>query len=44
MSVQYIVWVIGLVQILRFRCKARLAQRRDQPELYAGMRPGTPGS
>jgi len=44
MSVQYIVWVFGLVQILRFRRKARRAQRRDQPELYAAMRPGAPGS
>ena len=44
MSVQYLVWVLGLVQILRFRRKARRAQRRDQPELYAAMRPGTPGS
>jgi hypothetical protein len=26
MSVQYIVWVLGVVQILRFRRKARLAQ------------------
>ena len=28
MSVQYVVWVIGLVQILRFRSKARQAYRR----------------
>jgi len=26
MSVQYIVWVLGVVQILRFRSKARRAQ------------------
>ena len=44
MSVQYIVWVFGLVQILRFRRKARRALRRDQPHLYAAMRPGPPGS
>ncbi len=44
MSVQYIVWVFGLVQILRFRRKARRALRRDQPHLYAAMRPGLPGS
>ena len=43
MSVQYIVWVLGLVQILRFRRKARRAQRRDQPELYAAIPPGVPG-
>lgn len=44
MSVQYIVWVLGLVQILRFRRKSRRALRRDQPDLYAAMRPGAPGS
>ena len=43
MSVQYIVWVLGVVQILRFRRKARRAQRRDQPELYASIPPGVPG-
>ena len=35
MSVQYIVWVVGVVQILRFRRKARASQRRDQPDLSA---------
>jgi MFS family permease len=43
MSVQYIVWVFGVVQILRFRRKARRAQRRDQSELYASIPPGVPG-
>jgi hypothetical protein len=28
MSVQYLVWVLGLVQILRYRRKARHAYRR----------------
>jgi hypothetical protein len=28
MSVQYLVWVLGLVQILRYRRKARQAYRR----------------
>ena len=41
MSMQYIVWVIGLVQILRFRRKARDAYR-DQPDPYAAMSPGLP--
>jgi hypothetical protein len=41
MSVQYVVWVFGLVQILRFRRKARAAVRRNQPDLYAAMRPGS---
>jgi MFS family permease len=40
MSVQYVVWVFGLVQILRFRRKARAAVRRHQPDLNAAMRPG----
>jgi len=35
MSVQYIVWVIGLVQILRFRRKARAAPRSDRPDSSA---------
>ena len=43
MSVQYLVWVIGLVQILRFRRKARSALRRDQPDLYAALRGGRGG-
>jgi MFS family permease len=43
MSVQYIVWVLGLVQILRFRRKARRAFARDQPDLSAAMRPDPPG-
>jgi len=41
MSVQYIVWVIGVVQILRFRRKARRALHRDQPDVYAALRSGT---
>lgn len=45
MSVQYIVWVLGVVQILRFRGKARRAQKRDQPELYTAPRhSGTAGN
>jgi sugar phosphate permease len=38
MSVQYIVWVLGLVQILRYRRMARRALKLNQPELYAAMR------
>lgn len=38
MSVQYVVWVIGVVQILRFRRKARAAQRRDRPDLSGDPR------
>ncbi len=43
MSVQYIVWLIGLVQILRFRRKARAAYR-DQPDPSAAMLPASPGA
>ncbi|MGV8968543.1 MAG: MFS transporter, partial [Cellulomonas sp.] len=42
MSVQYVVWVLGLVQILRFRRKARDAHR-DQPDPYAVRRSAFPG-
>jgi len=35
MSVQYLVWAVGVVQILRFRRKARASRRRDQPDLPA---------
>jgi len=44
MSVQYIVWVIGIVQILRFRRKARRAQLPDQPERYVAEPPIVVGS
>jgi MFS family permease len=44
MSVQYVVWTIGLVQILRFRRKARAAQRRDLPDLSGEIRPAVPVS
>jgi len=44
MSVQYIVWTIGLVQILRFRRKARAAQRRDLLDLSGEIRPAVPVS
>lgn len=44
MSVQYVVWTIGLVQILRFRSKARAAQRRDLPDLSGEIRPAVPVS
>ena len=44
MSVQYIVWVIGLVQILRFRRKARTAQRPALPDPSESTRPAVPVS
>ena len=44
MSVQYIVWVIGLVQILRFRRKARTAQRPALPDPSVATRPAVPVS
>jgi MFS family permease len=44
MSVQYIVWVIGFVQILRFRRKARTARKLDQQGLDAARRLVAPAS
>lgn len=44
MSVQYIVWVIGLVQILRFRRKARARRGRAEQTPYVEVRPGAPVS
>jgi len=40
MSVQYLVWVFGLVQIVRFRRRLRSGIRPAEPDLYAAMRPG----
>jgi hypothetical protein len=40
MSVQYIVWLVGVVQILRFRHKARASQH-DLPDPVA-MLPEVP--
>ena len=42
MSVQYIVWVIGLIQILRFRRRARSLRPSDLPDPSAANRPGVP--
>jgi len=42
MSVQYIVWVIGLIQILRFRRRARARRPSDLPAPSAANRPGVP--
>ena len=42
MSVQYIVWVIGLIQILRFRRRARARRPSDLPDPSAAERPGVP--
>ena len=40
MSVQYVVWVFGLVQIVRFRRRLRSGVRPAQPDLYAAFRRG----
>jgi len=39
MSVQYIVWTLGIIQIVRFRRKARAAGR---PGKSSSVRPGVP--
>jgi sugar phosphate permease len=40
MTVQYPVWALGIVQIIRWRHKARRAAREADPEAYAAMRAG----
>ena len=42
MSVQYIVWVIGLIQILRFRRRARSRRPSGLPDPSVAERPGVP--
>jgi len=44
MSAQYLVWGLGLVQILRFRRKARQDLLRNDPQTYAALRAGRAGS
>jgi sugar phosphate permease len=39
MSVQYLVWVVGVVQIVRFRRRTRRAIAQSEDGLYAAMRP-----
>jgi sugar phosphate permease len=40
MSVQYVVWAIGVVQIVRFRRLVRRDLRENNPEVYAALRAG----
>jgi sugar phosphate permease len=40
MTVQYPVWALGVVQILRYRRRARRAAWEADPEAYAAMRAG----
>ena len=40
MSVQYLVWGIGVAQILRYRRKVRRDLRQNDPEAYAALRAG----
>ena len=40
MSVQYLVWGAGVVQILRYRRKTRRALKEGDPEAYAALRAG----
>ncbi len=37
MSCQYVLWIIGLVQLVRYRRRARQRLRTDDPEAYARM-------
>jgi sugar phosphate permease len=43
MAVQYLVWGLGLVQILRYRRKARRGLLESDPETYAALRAGRAG-
>jgi sugar phosphate permease len=40
MAVQYPVWALGVVQVLRYRHRARRAALESDPEAYAAMRAG----
>lgn len=40
MSVQYVVWAIGVVQIVRYRRLVRRELRENNPEVYAALRAG----
>jgi sugar phosphate permease len=40
MTVQYPVWALGIVQVLRYRHKARRAALEADPEAYAAMQAG----
>ena len=40
MSAQYLVWGLGVVQILRYRRMARRGLRESDPEAYAALRAG----
>ncbi|HEX8971847.1 MFS transporter [Oryzihumus sp.] len=38
MSVQYLVWAVGVVQILRYRRRTRVHLREQDPAMYAALR------
>lgn len=40
MSAQYIVWGVGIVQIMRYRRRARRGLRESDPDAYAALRAG----
>jgi sugar phosphate permease len=40
MSAQYLVWTLGVVQILRYRHKARQGLKDSDPDAYAALRSG----
>jgi predicted MFS family arabinose efflux permease len=42
LSVQYAVWLLGSVQILRYRCRAIAHMHRHHPDELDAMRGGTP--
>ncbi|MGH3502715.1 MAG: MFS transporter [Nocardioidaceae bacterium] len=44
MSLQYVVWAIGLTQILRYRRRTRRGLLQQDPEAYTAMRRGDPAA
>lgn len=41
MAVQYLIWALGIIQVLRYRRKARMAALAIDPEGYDAMRGGS---
>jgi hypothetical protein len=41
MAVQYLIWALGIIQVLRYRGRARRAALAIDPEGYDAMRGGS---
>lgn len=42
MSVQYVLWGVGITQIWRYRRQARRRMLREDPDGFAALRAGAP--